>query len=64
MITSIEPLLLANYLVASRTVMQMQSNAIGYAKLYSRSRGAVIRVYDQVGNVIEMHEHAGNFKEA
>jgi len=39
------------------------SNAIGYAKFYSRSLNAVIRVYDAVGNVIETHEHAGEFKE-
>jgi len=31
-------LLLATYLVGSRTVMQMQSNAIGYAMFYSRSQ--------------------------
>jgi hypothetical protein len=36
--------------------------AIGYAEFYSRSRDAVIRVYDDAGNVIETHEHAGNFK--
>ena len=40
------------------------SNAIGYAKFYSRSHDAVIRVYDEAGNVIETHEHAGDFKEA
>ena len=40
------------------------SNAISYAMHYSRSRGAVIRVHNQVGNAIEMHEYAGNFKEA
>jgi hypothetical protein len=34
------------------------SNAIGYAKFYSRSHRAVIRVYDAAGNVIEAHEHA------
>ena len=39
------------------------SNAIGYTKFRSRSHHAVIRVYDDVGNVIEMHEHAGEFKE-
>jgi hypothetical protein len=39
------------------------TNAIGYAKFYSRSRHAVIRVYDESGNVIETHEHAGEFKE-
>jgi len=40
------------------------SNAVGYASHYSRSRGAVIRVYDDVGNVIETHEHVGDLKEA
>jgi len=39
------------------------SNAIGFAKFYSRSHAAVIRVYDEAGNVIETHEHAGEFKE-
>jgi hypothetical protein len=39
------------------------SNAMGYAKQYSRSHCAVIRVYDASGNVIETHEHAGAFKE-
>jgi hypothetical protein len=34
------------------------SNAIEYAKSYSRSHNAVIRVYDEAGNVIETHEHA------
>ena len=39
------------------------SNAIGYAKQCSRSHDAVIRVYDDAGNVIETHEHEGKFKE-
>ena len=39
------------------------SNAIGYAQHRSRSHKAVIRVYDEAGNVIETHEHAGDFKE-
>jgi hypothetical protein len=34
-----------------------------YAKSYRRSHNAVIRVYDDAGNVIETHEHKGNFKE-
>jgi hypothetical protein len=38
-------------------------NAIGYAKFYSRSHDAVIRVYGSAGNVIETHEHIGDFKE-
>jgi hypothetical protein len=39
------------------------SKAIAYAKFYSRSHNAVIRVYDAAGNVIETHEHKGEFKE-
>jgi hypothetical protein len=39
------------------------SNAIGYAEFYSRSHDAVIRVYNESGNVIQTHEHAGDFKE-
>jgi hypothetical protein len=30
---------------------------------FSGSHDAVIRVYDEAGNVIETHEHAGDFKE-
>jgi hypothetical protein len=39
------------------------SDAIGYAKFYSRSHRAVIRVYDEAGNMIDTHEHAGDSKE-
>jgi hypothetical protein len=39
------------------------TNAVGYAMHYSRSANAVIRVYDDAGNVIETHEQAGDFKE-
>jgi len=39
------------------------SNAIGYAMHSSRSHDAVIRVYDEAGNVTETHEHKGDFKE-
>ena len=38
-------------------------DAISYAELFSRSHDAVIRVYDAAGNVIETHEHTGDFKE-
>ena len=38
-------------------------NAIGYAMHSSRSHDAVIRVYDAAGNLIETHEHRGEFKE-
>jgi hypothetical protein len=40
------------------------SNAVGYAKCYSRSHNAVIRVYDHAGNLIETHDDlVGDFKE-
>jgi hypothetical protein len=39
------------------------ANAIDYAQFRSRSHDAVIRVYEEAGNVMETHEHAGNFKE-
>ena len=39
------------------------ANAIGYAQHRSRSHRAVIRVYDAAGNVIETHQHKGDFKE-
>jgi hypothetical protein len=39
------------------------SNAVGYAEHRSRSDNAVIRVYDEAGNVIETHERKGDFKE-
>jgi hypothetical protein len=39
------------------------SNAIGYAQHFSRSHDAVIRVYDVAGNVIETHQHKGEFRE-
>jgi hypothetical protein len=38
-------------------------NAIGYALHYSRSHHTVIRVYDGAGNVIQTHEHKGDFNE-
>ena len=37
--------------------------SIGYGKFYSRSHDAVIRVYDEASNVIETHEHVGDFKD-
>jgi hypothetical protein len=44
-------------------VLHAINNAIDYAKFRSRSHDAVIRVYDEAGNVIETHEHKGDFKE-
>ncbi len=40
------------------------TNAIGYAKFYSRSHDAVIRVYDESGNVMETDEQSGDFKDS
>jgi hypothetical protein len=39
-----------------------EPNAIGYAKLYSHSHDAAIRVYDKALNLIQTHEQAGKFK--
>jgi len=39
------------------------TNAIDYAKSFSRSHDAVIRVYDDAGNVIKTHKHTGEFGE-
>lgn len=39
------------------------SNAVGYARFYSRAHDAVIRVFDEGGNLVETHEQAGDFKE-
>jgi hypothetical protein len=38
-------------------------DAVSYAKFFSRSHDAVIRVYDDAGTVIETHEHKGDFRE-
>jgi hypothetical protein len=37
---------------------------MGYAKFRSRSHDAVSRVYYDAGNLIETHEHAGDFNAA
>ena len=46
--------------MANRT---RSNNAIGYVMHYSRSHDAVIRVYDDAGNVIETQAHKGDFRE-
>ena len=46
--------------------MFVKANAILFTCKYdnfSRSHDAVIRVYGDGGNVIETHEHKGDFKE-
>jgi hypothetical protein len=44
----------------SRKARTLKSEKLTF---YSRSYLALIRVYDEAGNVIETHEHAGDFKE-
>jgi len=38
-------------------------DVLDYAKFFSRSHSAVIRVYDESGNITQTHEHAGDFKD-
>jgi len=40
-----------------------EPDAISNAKFRSRSQDAVIRVYNAASNVIDTHEHGGEFKE-
>jgi hypothetical protein len=55
--------LFSNVLPFGRLWYDTSDNAIGYAMHSSRSHDAVIRVYDDAGNVIETHEH-GTSQEA
>jgi hypothetical protein len=45
-----------------RNPLPREPNAISNGRFYNRSHDAVIRVYDDAGNVIETHEHKGEFK--
>ena len=54
--------LVSDVLPFGRLWYDTPDNVIGYAMHYSRSHHAVIRVYDAAGNVIEMHEHKGDFR--
>jgi hypothetical protein len=53
--------LISDVLPFGRLWYDKPDDAVGYAQFYSRSHNAVIRVYDAAGNVIETHEHAGDF---
>ena len=55
--------LISDALPFGRLWYEQAPDAVEYAKFYSRSHDAVIRVYDEAGNVIETHEHKGDFKE-
>ena len=49
--------------IAHNGVVVDVNDLLDYAKFYSRSHDAVIRVYDEAGNVLETHKQAGDFKE-
>ena len=51
--------LISDVLPFDRLWYDTPDDAIGYAMHSSRSHHAVIRVYDDAGNVIETHEHTG-----
>ena len=55
--------LISDVLPFGRLWYDTPGNAIGYAMHSSRSHDAVIRVYDEAGNVLETHEQAGDFRE-
>ena len=54
--------LISDVLPFGRLWYTKPDDAIGYAMHYSRSRDAVIHVYNAAGKVIETHEHAGGFQ--
>jgi hypothetical protein len=56
-------ILISDVLPLGRLWYAKRDDALGYAMHNSRSADAVIRVYDAAGNVIEMHEQAGEFCE-
>ena len=55
--------LISDTLPFGRLWYTKSDDAVSYAKFFSRSHDATIRVCDDAGNVIETHEHAGDFKE-
>ena len=55
--------LISDVLLFGRLWSGPPDHVIGYAEHYSRSHDSVIRVYDAAGNLIETHEHSGDFKE-
>jgi hypothetical protein len=54
--------LISDVLPFGRLWYEKAGDAIGYVQHRSRSHNAVIRVYDDAGNVIETHEHKGGGK--
>jgi hypothetical protein len=54
--------LISDQLPFGRLWYDKSDHAIGYAVQFSRSHDAVIRLYDEAGNVIQTHEHTGEFQ--
>ena len=54
--------LISDVLPFGRLWYDTPDNVVGYAMHSSRLHDAVIRVYDANGNVVETHEHTGDFK--
>ena len=55
--------LISDVLPFGRLWYTKPDDAVGYTDFFSRSHNAVIRVYDEAGKVIQMHEQVGDFKE-
>jgi hypothetical protein len=55
--------LISDALPFARLWYKRAPGVVDYAKFYSRSHDAVVRVCDVTGNVIETHERAGEFKQ-
>ena len=55
--------LISDALPFGRLWYEQALDAIDFATFYCRAHRAVIRVYDDAGNVIETHQHAGDFRE-
>jgi hypothetical protein len=55
--------LISDALPFGRLWYTKSDDAVSYAQFFSPSHHAVIRVYDERGNVIEMHKHKGEFKD-
>jgi len=55
--------LISDALPFGRLWYDTPDHAVGYATHHSRSHDAVIRVYDESGNMIGTHERKGDFKE-
>jgi hypothetical protein len=54
---------LRELLIAGHFLSAPNSDAANYAKFYSRSHDAVIRVYERSSSVIKTYEQADEFKE-